>query len=58
MVDRVCYGAVVDYIFLNYAGVQWPAIFNFADVMITLGCVLIIFESFTVDQHLMDQAHR
>ena len=45
MVDRVCYGAVVDYIFLNYAGVQWPAIFNFADVMITLGCVLIIFES-------------
>lgn len=46
MVDRICYGAVVDYIYLNFAGVQWPAIFNFADVMITLGCVMIVFESF------------
>ena len=46
VIDRFCYGAVVDYIFLNYAGIHWPAIFNLADLMITLGCVLIVIESF------------
>lgn len=41
LIDRVCYGAVVDYIALNFAGMNWPTVFNLADVFITLGCVTL-----------------
>ena len=46
LMDRVCYGAVVDYLHLHYAGWHWPAIFNLADVYITLGCVLLVYSTF------------
>ena len=40
--DRVCYGAVVDYMTLAYAGFVWPTIFNLADVWICIGCALLL----------------
>jgi signal peptidase II len=42
MIDRLCYGAVVDYLLLDFGVWQWPAIFNLADVWVTLGGVLLI----------------
>lgn len=44
LLDRFNYGGVVDYVFWH----KWFnfAIFNFADVMIDLGIVLILFQSF------------
>ena len=46
LVDRVCYGAVVDYIHLSYAGWDWPTVFNLADVFISVGCALLVLCSF------------
>jgi signal peptidase II len=42
LIDRVCYGAVVDFIQWHVAGYYWPA-FNLADSAITLGAVLLLF---------------
>ncbi|RDU62818.1 lipoprotein signal peptidase [Helicobacter ganmani] len=44
VLDRFIHGGVVDYIFWHY---QFEfAIFNFADVMIDLGVVLILYQTF------------
>jgi signal peptidase II len=43
VLDRIMYGAVVDFIDLHYANWHWPA-FNIADSAICIGAVLIIFE--------------
>ena len=40
LIDRCCYGAVVDYITFEIAGMHWPTIFNVADMLICLGCLL------------------
>jgi len=45
LVDRLVYGHVVDFIDVYYGTWHWPA-FNIADSAITLGAVLLIFESF------------
>lgn len=42
MIDRLCYGAVVDYLLLDFGFWQWPAVFNLADVWVTLGGALLI----------------
>jgi signal peptidase II len=42
LIDRVRYGAVVDFIQWHAAGYYWPA-FNLADSAITLGAVLLLF---------------
>ena len=42
LIDRLYYGAVIDYIYLNYHGWQWPTIFNIADVCVCLGCIGIL----------------
>jgi signal peptidase II len=42
VVDRIMYGAVVDFIDLHYAGWHWPA-FNIADSAICIGAGLIIW---------------
>jgi signal peptidase II len=42
VLDRLMYGAVVDFIDLHYANWHWPA-FNIADSAICIGAVLIIF---------------
>jgi signal peptidase II len=42
VIDRLVYGAVVDFIDLHYAQWHWPA-FNLADSAIVLGAALIIW---------------
>jgi signal peptidase II len=42
VIDRLVYGAVVDFIDLHYGQWHWPA-FNLADSAIVLGAVLIIW---------------
>ena len=42
VLDRVMYGAVVDFIDLHYGNWHWPA-FNVADSAICIGAALIIW---------------
>ncbi len=46
VIDRVRFGAVVDFIQWHVAGYYWPA-FNVADSAITLGAVLLVLEQLT-----------
>ena len=43
VIDRIRFGAVVDFIQWHAAGFYWPA-FNVADAAITLGAVLLIWD--------------
>ena len=43
VIDRVRFGAVVDFIQWHAAGFFWPA-FNVADSAITVGAILLVFE--------------
>ena len=44
LIDRILYGAVVDFIDLHYANLHWY-VFNIADIYISLGCLsLVAFE--------------
>ena len=43
VIDRVRFGAVVDFIQWHVAGYYWPA-FNVADSAITLGAVLLVWD--------------
>lgn len=45
LIDRVIFGAVVDFVLLHWRQYQWPA-FNLADSCITVGAVLLIWDSF------------
>lgn len=42
LIDRLYYGAVIDFIYLNYHGWHWPTIFNLADVYICVGCLGLV----------------
>ena len=44
VIDRVLYGAVVDFLDFHAYGWHWPA-FNLADSAITCGAVLLVWES-------------
>lgn len=46
VIDRVRFGAVVDFIQWHAAGFYWPA-FNIADSAITVGAILLVFEQLT-----------
>ena len=46
VIDRVRFGAVVDFIQWHAAGYFWPA-FNVADAAITVGAVLLVVEQLT-----------
>ena len=46
VIDRVRFGAVVDFIQWHAAGFYWPA-FNVADSAITIGAILLVFEQLT-----------
>ncbi len=46
VIDRVRFGAVVDFIQWHVAGYYWPA-FNVADSAITLGAVLLVLAQLT-----------
>jgi signal peptidase II len=41
VLDRLMYGAVVDFIDVHYDGWHWPA-FNIADSAISIGATLIV----------------
>lgn len=43
VIDRIAYGAVVDFVDVHYMGWHWPA-FNIADSAITVGVILLIFD--------------
>jgi signal peptidase II len=44
VIDRVVLGHVVDFLYFHYHGFSWPA-FNVADSAITVGAVLLIWDS-------------
>ena len=44
LIDRVLYGAVVDFLDFHAYGYHWPA-FNVADSAITCGAVLLVWDS-------------
>lgn len=46
VIDRVRFGAVVDFIQWHAAGYYWPA-FNIADSAITVGAILLVVEQLT-----------
>ena len=41
LIDRIRYGAVVDFIDVHYQNLHWY-VFNIADISISIGCVLLI----------------
>ncbi len=41
LIDRFLYQAVLDFIDIHYMNYHWY-VFNFADITITVGCLLII----------------
>ena len=43
VIDRVRFGAVVDFVQWHVAGFYWPA-FNVADSAITLGAILLVWD--------------
>jgi len=43
VIDRILYGAVVDFLDFHVAGWHWPA-FNVADSAITIGAVLLVLD--------------
>ncbi|WP_108660506.1 signal peptidase II [Acuticoccus kandeliae] len=43
LVDRVVYGAVVDFVHLHYAGFSWY-VFNIADTAIVVGVILLLID--------------
>ena len=47
VIDRMLYGAVVDFIDVHYGGWHWPA-FNIADSAITLGVGLLLLDAFGI----------
>ena len=55
VVDRVRFGAVVDFIQWHAAGFYWPA-FNIADSAITIGAVLLVFSQLTAANNHKDSA--
>ena len=46
VIDRVRFGAVVDFVQWHAAGYYWPA-FNIADSAITVGAILLVVEQLT-----------
>lgn len=50
VIDRIRFGAVVDFIQWHAAGYYWPA-FNIADSAITVGAVFLVFFQLTVAKH-------
>ena len=45
--DRLLNNYVLDFIFLHYKHYYWPA-FNFADIYISIGVIIIIIENFKI----------
>ncbi len=50
VIDRIRFGAVVDFVQWHAAGFYWPA-FNVADSAITVGAILLVFAQLTGAPH-------
>ncbi len=50
VIDRLRFGAVVDFLDVSVLGYHWPA-FNVADSAITGGAVILVLESLLVSSH-------
>ncbi|MCL2345107.1 MAG: signal peptidase II [Desulfobulbus sp.] len=58
VIDRLRFGAVVDFIQWHAAGYYWPA-FNIADAAITVGAVLLVIEQLLAGRRKADlQPHQ
>jgi len=44
--DRIVYGSVTDFLYLNFGGIFKTGIFNVADLSVTAGMILILISSF------------
>ena len=44
--DRIVYGSVTDFLYLDFGGIFKTGIFNIADLSVTTGMILILFSSF------------
>ena len=44
--DRIVYGSVTDFLYLDFGGIFKTGIFNFADLSVTTGMILILIYSF------------
>ena len=44
--DRIVYGSVTDFLYLDFGGIFKTGIFNIADLSVTAGMILILFSSF------------
>lgn len=56
VIDRLMYGAVIDFIDVHYANWHWPA-FNIADSAICIGAALIIFGELRKSFGKFSQSH-
>ncbi len=56
VLDRIMYGAVVDFIDLHYGNWHWPA-FNIADSAICIGAALIVFSELRKSFGKSPQSH-
>ena len=54
VIDRIRFGAVVDFIQWHAAGLYWPA-FNVADSAITVGAILLVFEQLTATNKKIEE---
>ncbi len=53
VIDRLRFGAVVDFLDFHVAGWHWPA-FNVADSAITIGVVLLLWQQLTYKEYAHD----
>lgn len=47
LIDRFYYDSVIDFIFIKIPLINYLAIGNIADIIITIGCILLILELFS-----------
>lgn len=50
LVDRILYGAVIDYLSFQFFGYHFP-VFNIADIGITVGFLILVIDVFRSDVH-------
>ena len=52
IIDRIFNGYVIDFIYFHYKDFFWPA-FNFADIYITIGIIMIVINIFRKNNNSM-----
>ena len=55
LIDRVYDGAVIDFIEMGIAGHWWP-VYNVADIAVSVGAVLLLFQLLFLSQHSSTEA--